>query len=554
MNRKYTSTGFQTVYLLSALVLAGIVFGLNEIAANAVMSGSALGSILPLQNLIEGHGFTLRGQPTLLWPPGYGLLAAPVMLVTGSTELGALSVAVVAFLALLVIVYFGIAARHGSIAGVTGAVLVCYAPYVFSTASALIVDLAFVSMYVAAFFLYTHANDLRRSRRRYLMLGLLLGLAYLARPEAALVIVLIPSVLIVRILANNKASVARLQTTQLLIVFLIPIILLGAPYISYLSAEAGHFQLSGKTSINLYVGEQIVLGDAHVQELKESHPEYFEPSYGVSIFGYIVDQPVLVIRRYFAAALFYIQMGMLFLGILVVPIVIALRKRTFSIFSKPGKSALKHYWQMAIFVSPLMVLPLFAPRLEIRFFMPYVVLLLVVFFTFVWGEVQSRAPHTGYYGFAALIAVVAVVAVMVPRPGSLPPDLFTVARRENPSLPAKHAGIWLAEQTELQRPLGVISRDVDRLVLYYANEEDLSVGNYYELNEFSGVCELSEFMYSSGSLLVLFSQQHSALKDADDLWSNDSGRQYLGLRVLNSEQDDEFKVISAERASVCTAG
>ncbi|MCA9923398.1 MAG: hypothetical protein KC421_13545 [Anaerolineales bacterium] len=100
--------------LLGLLPVAGfMVFFL--FIKNPNMGGDGLAYLLPMHNLMNGFGYTFQGEPMLLLPPGYGILAYFVFLFIRDIEFSGMIVSVLAYLLLIpavfIVSYYYVASR-----------------------------------------------------------------------------------------------------------------------------------------------------------------------------------------------------------------------------------------------------------------------------------------------------------------------------------------------------------------------------------------------------------------------------------------------------------
>ena len=68
---------FNTGVAIGLLLVSSLVT-INLLVSNSALTGAAMDSLASMANRIERDGYTLTDDPSLRWPPGYGLLGLPV--------------------------------------------------------------------------------------------------------------------------------------------------------------------------------------------------------------------------------------------------------------------------------------------------------------------------------------------------------------------------------------------------------------------------------------------------------------------------------------------
>jgi 4-amino-4-deoxy-L-arabinose transferase-like glycosyltransferase len=240
-------------------------------ASNAAMTSAAIESLVPIVNLLSGDGFTLLGEPQLLWPPGYGLLATPVYLITGNMELAATGVSIAGyFVAVIAAFYAGKTITNSDSSGLLAGITVASTPLVLqATGLLLIVDMAFAAIYLCCFALTAQWIFHGPSLRTAAFLGFLAGTAYLCRPEGAAIALVVPIFMVMMIgRYKDQLGIQRKQGRFLPVaVFYITFLILAVPYVVFLHHHTDSWMISGKTNFNLHAGEKVVHGRAHIDSL-----------------------------------------------------------------------------------------------------------------------------------------------------------------------------------------------------------------------------------------------------------------------------------------------
>ena len=199
-------------------------------------------------NLLAGNGFTYTGYPELHFPPLYPLVAGFFHLLTSDFEMAS-NLASSIFGGLVVLPIFAMARRiYGLRTAWLAAVLMAVFPaltvniFYWGAAS----EPLYLFLLVGGLtFLLAGLDDGRI--RMFGAAGLLLGLAYLTRPEAFVYFSIFLMFASIWLWKGLKSFVAR--TWYALGLFALTFLLLAVPYIWYLHVHTGLWMISGKTNI-----------------------------------------------------------------------------------------------------------------------------------------------------------------------------------------------------------------------------------------------------------------------------------------------------------------
>lgn len=212
------------------------------------------------RSLLSGDGFTLTGVPEVHFPPLFPVLFGAVWKLVRNPELATDLWLVVAG-ALLVLPVYALAARAFDRSVATGAALLVA---VFPGLSTSILywgsmtEPVFLLLLYSAAWLLVRAVDLRDGRRAAAA-GMLLGLAYLGRPEALgwLATLAVGAGVVVALTSRSRIRAAAAVVPALALGFA----LCAAPYVIYLHHETGRWLLTGKLGITYELGEAVLEAD-----------------------------------------------------------------------------------------------------------------------------------------------------------------------------------------------------------------------------------------------------------------------------------------------------
>jgi 4-amino-4-deoxy-L-arabinose transferase-like glycosyltransferase len=210
-------------------------------------------------NLLAGNGFTNSGYPELHFTPLYPMVAGLFHALTGNFEMAS-NLAYALFGGLLVFPVFVIAQR---IYGLNTAALAAVLTAIFP---ALTVDVLYWGslteplylslLYGALAFLLVALEDDRPGLLA--AAGALLGLAYLTRPEAVVYFGVYAIVASVWLLKARTVGPRRIWIA--LGAFVLPFVVLAAPYIWYLHVHTGQWLISGKLT---WIWQQLIGHKGH---------------------------------------------------------------------------------------------------------------------------------------------------------------------------------------------------------------------------------------------------------------------------------------------------
>ena len=279
---------------LTGLMLATVLFRIGAVLALArVIKWDEAYYLMLGRNLLTGQGFTTGLYPELHFTPFYGIISGAFYLLIGDFE-WASNLAYALFGALLLIPVFTIARR---IYGEQTAWLACILLAIFPalTVGVLYWGTMTEPLYLFLIFsaLATLLAGLEDNRTSFLAVaGAFFGLAYLTRPEAVIYFGLFFVFGVVWLarhrshtdsLSMTRSSLARMMRNRrpLLAIcsFVLPVVLLAAPYVFYLHKHTGFWMLTGKLAVEEIKGGLDAL-DPSGREILWLSPDRFTPQRG----------------------------------------------------------------------------------------------------------------------------------------------------------------------------------------------------------------------------------------------------------------------------------
>jgi 4-amino-4-deoxy-L-arabinose transferase-like glycosyltransferase len=210
-------------------------------------------------SLVEGDGYRREGQPELHFPPFVPFLLGLGSQVTSDPHAGTVALTCLASTALILPLVLLGRRIAGPVAGIGTAWAAALAPGLSTTvvnrgAGA---EAEYTLLIVGAVWLVVSAVDQQARGRlvRVFGAGVLVGLAYLTRPEGLFMVAPLGAAVLV-LAVRRPGQPARLRRLDvrgirvgapLLAVFLVPVVACVVPYAMYLHDNTGKWQLSAKT-------------------------------------------------------------------------------------------------------------------------------------------------------------------------------------------------------------------------------------------------------------------------------------------------------------------
>jgi hypothetical protein len=265
---------FDTVLVMVALAFAFIVRALLIPGDHTVGTDEATYLTSGL-NWWAGHGFTtLSGGAELHYPPGLPFLLGGVHELIGGDPHTATVIVNLVTSSLVILPIAGIA---NLIAGRRAAVLAAWIAALCPAITFLPVFAGgsagpFTLLVITALWLGLRTATMRTGPAVFgaAGAGLLIGAAYLTRPEGLLFsVVLVPALVLSALGGWRGIRRARGQAWRraatLVAAFAIPLILLVAPYVSYLHTETGSWELTAKSNaMSIGAWQELAKGDRTV--------------------------------------------------------------------------------------------------------------------------------------------------------------------------------------------------------------------------------------------------------------------------------------------------
>lgn len=255
---KFTLTKERREYLwLAVIFLGALVFRAALASLPRVIRWDEPDYLWLGRNLLSGRGYTIVGVPETHYTPLFPLLAGSVYLLTGNPELGSAFWYVLLGALLVVPAYFLAKRMYGRRIAVLSAALVAVFPGLSSAVLywGTMTEPLFILLVYAA--LWGAAVALERDKPwAYALVGGLISLAYLARPEGIIWLASLGVYFLLVWLAQKRLWAWR--RAAYLGLYLGVFTLIAAPYALYLHRHTGKWMATGKLSITYDIGEAVL--------------------------------------------------------------------------------------------------------------------------------------------------------------------------------------------------------------------------------------------------------------------------------------------------------
>ena len=199
------------------------------------------------QNLLAGKGYVgLLGGPESMFPPLFPFLIAASSLVTRDTEMAGRLVSIVMGSLLVLPVFFMGEKLFGRRVAYLAAALIAVHPLLVALSASVYVESTYLTLLFASLYFGMRVLDFDGVKQAFFC-GLMLGLAYLTRPEGLAYGFLVGFFMLLAV-ALRKSSITT--TLKYGATIAVTAVILVIPYAAYLSAGSGAFRLEGKSGLN----------------------------------------------------------------------------------------------------------------------------------------------------------------------------------------------------------------------------------------------------------------------------------------------------------------
>lgn len=238
----------KTVLLLSA---AGLGFRILHylIFSKLIVAGSdQMQNILLARQFASGNFY---GVLDAYWTPFYPVLIGFTTYFYNDLIISAAIVSIISGSLAVPLTYLIVRQSYGRREAVIAAILAVFYPFLINSVFALGTENVYLPLILGALILGWRGLQ-QKSALLYFSTGILLGLAYLTRPEAfGYPLFFIAAVLVKNI---SQGTILTRDSAKQTVVLLLGFMICAAPYIFYLHSATGEWTISGKASVNISAG------------------------------------------------------------------------------------------------------------------------------------------------------------------------------------------------------------------------------------------------------------------------------------------------------------
>lgn len=239
---------WKKVFLLTfvALIFRGLLYLLfkNKI----VVGGDQIQNILLAKKFASGNFY---GVLDAYWTPLYPILIGILTYFVDYLILPSAIISIVAGSLAVTLTYYFVKQSYGQKEALIAGIIAVFYPHLINSVFGLGTENIYFLLIVGALFVGWEGLK-EHSAKLYLLTGILVGLAYLTRPEAFGYIAFF--VLFALVKSPWKGTKFSGDSIKMIATFLIGFAILATPYIGYLRAETGVWTISGKIGANLAAG------------------------------------------------------------------------------------------------------------------------------------------------------------------------------------------------------------------------------------------------------------------------------------------------------------
>lgn len=209
------------------------------------------------ENLVSGNGYVgMFGGPHIVFPPLFPALIGLFSFVSPDVEAAGRLVSMAAGL-LLVAAVFGVSrAVFGERAAWIAALLAALHPVLIALSVSVYSEMLAMALVASGGYVAIRALQ-EGSPWRAAASGLIFGLAYLARPEALAFAAAAAGVIFVAWIVQQRQWLPAIRDSALVV---LAAALVAAPYIAFLTSQAGTFRWESKSSLNSPVNARMAQG------------------------------------------------------------------------------------------------------------------------------------------------------------------------------------------------------------------------------------------------------------------------------------------------------
>ncbi|MFH0780848.1 MAG: glycosyltransferase family 39 protein [Pseudomonadota bacterium] len=500
-----------------------------------MMGGDGVRYLVSVFNWFHGGSLSVNGKIELLYSPGYGFVANIINLLISDLELSGMVVSGLSFCGIVVLAYTGTKFYGGEKAGIIAAFLCSFFPLLLSQANTTLSDTLYTFLLLGSYLWFLYTLTTKSLGLTNAILGFLLGLACLVRPDTFIVLlalILFYSVNALFKLNNNVGEIA--SNTKKILILIGAFVSTVSSYVAYLYCQTNQVTISLKFSNKIYRA----LG------LGEPPGNYYEGgdlTFAMKNFANGIDSMLLV---FFKNILLFLNESVFQLFFAIWPLfcffIIFLVLNKFKISSVALDANSKNLL-LGLVLFSIPIVPIILDDPTGRYIMPYCVL----FFVFISYETSRIMNYlfkieasTKNFSFGIILFMSLSISAHV-FPGLIIskniPHVFNVFSERQGHLGLKTAGLWINKNMSDSHSISVISRKPGVVLFFAAGKRDYNGKAIGLPDKPEEICPIA---YNEDIEYVVFDNYYTAnMKNYKKYWDNPQLAYEIGLELIYQNKD-----------------
>ncbi len=542
----FSTAQFLIPLMIIAAILNGFLFVRNpNMGADALFYHSAAHNFFDGQGWINFTGFWARQEP------GYGCLSYLIFLIIRDIEYSGMFVSAIAYLLMVPAVWYSANYLFGKRTAMLASFWVTFWPIWISYSYINLTDCVYLFIIFAGFSLFTRLMINNQSKMIYLLLGIVLGLAYSIRePESLLVAGLVLLSLFIKALINWIHAKTGTNAIQLFRKHFVgpSIAALGflavlCLYITLIYSQSGVWSFSIKVDPNLNPKQEI--SEPNTSQVLQTPTS---PNPDVQLWaGISWYDPVFwnIFKNFpefvsgFTQIVFYLFVIPLALWVMS-PYFLKWQKLN---WHKIDSRKLSLIIALVIFSSPA-ILHLLDSKLHSRYLMQYAIyyLILAAFLSERLFKVILNRLQKFQSDLWMIIFCLCTLPVFVTL-GS--PNLIDVFTQSHGHLKLRAAGIWIADNIDEPHEIGIIAPRKAEVAVFYARGKEFPDKISKNIDSLT-LGEIANYLITEkDTYLVLEPFYLHNAPQLEPLWENPGLADAYGLTLLVQDHGNRYKIFTA---------
>ena len=518
------------------LLTASLMFSFLAIR-NPNMGADSIGYLISAYNLLHGRGYTLLGEPDIISSPLYGLLANIINLLVNDIEYSGMITVGLSYLGLIILSYNIGRKTCGYYAGVLSAAFVSLFPALVIRSYVNLADVVYSFFLIAAFGITIEIWKNFSSIRKCVMLGVVLGISSLTRPDPVVIIPFIWLGVFVKIGFDTKVAKTRSSlfkacfcSLSIIIFFLIVV----SPYAIFLKKHTGTWTLSNKIGLALLGGGQenphltLNMAQNSADIIFNNIEKYI---YRINKNTIILVHKIVILNLHALIPLFVLSI-----------IGIVLKKK--AIFADVFRNKTVLYLLLVSLIYFMPLLPGLFITPYTRYILPYFIISQIVAGCLcgkILEAISIKIKKNISMKLLPLLIVLIIVGPMLPKPSVLKsaPTLMTALESRHGHLGLRAAGFWLNNNTQNISTIRIASRKYS-VPLFYANGKQEPGGFGAGLPK--DIEKLKDVIIENRIDYIIFDNHYIPdMHGYKEVWETPSLSQNYGIRLIASK-DNLFQI------------